>query len=99
MKPMRYAVLAFAREWRVVSERKQIGHFATRAQAFELALRMAREARASGHDVELLYADLGSELNTLYIRHAEHDRPTDVRPANDYAVPLLTPSKEGGALA
>lgn len=62
---IRYAVLRCGEDWRVVSERRQFGRFETRSAAFQCALRLAREANASGLSVELLQADDAGELRAL----------------------------------
>jgi len=67
METIRYAVLAVGAEWRVVSARRQIGHFATRGLAVEAALRFAQEAARSGCCVEILYADQGGELHAFQV--------------------------------
>jgi hypothetical protein len=67
METIRYAVLAVGAEWRVVSARRQIGHFATRGLAVEAALRFAQEAARSGCCVEILYADQGGELHAFHV--------------------------------
>ncbi len=64
-KVIRYAVLRCGEDWRVVSERRQFGRFETRSAAFQCALRLAREANASGLSVELLQADDAGELRAL----------------------------------
>ncbi|RZI70685.1 MAG: EAL domain-containing protein [Pseudomonas sp.] len=81
---VRYAVLLCGNDWRVVSERRQLGHFSTRSAAFQCALRLAREANASGSTVELLHTDDGGELRAFRLGHAnqfeetasvQHDAP------------------------
>jgi EAL domain-containing protein (putative c-di-GMP-specific phosphodiesterase class I) len=62
---IRYAVLRCGEDWRVVSERRQFGRFETRSAAFQCALRLAREANASGRSVELLQSDDAGELRAL----------------------------------
>lgn len=69
--PVRYAVLRCGREWRVVSERRQLGHFGSRSAALQCALRLAREANASGAQVELLYTEAGGELRALLLSEIE----------------------------
>jgi diguanylate cyclase (GGDEF)-like protein len=69
--PIRYAVLLCGTEWRVVSARRQLGHFKTWNAAFQCALRLAREANASGLEVELLYAEVGGELRALHLAEAD----------------------------
>ncbi|MFN3559820.1 MAG: putative bifunctional diguanylate cyclase/phosphodiesterase [Brevundimonas sp.] len=64
---VRYAILLCGEDWRVVSERRQFGRFPTRAAAFQCAMRLAREANASGATVELLHADAGGELKSFYL--------------------------------
>ncbi len=64
-KVVRYAVLRCGDDWRVVSERRQFGRFDTRSAAFQCALRLAREANASGLSVELLQSDDVGELRAL----------------------------------
>jgi diguanylate cyclase (GGDEF)-like protein len=64
-KVIRYAVLRCGDDWRVVSERRQFGRFDTRSAAFQCALRLAREANASGLSVELLQSDDAGELRAL----------------------------------
>ncbi|HTI68146.1 MAG TPA: hypothetical protein VL460_11435 [Caulobacteraceae bacterium] len=62
MAKLRYAVVQFAEEWKVVSGRSRMGHFATQALALNAGARLAREAMAAGHDVELLVQDWASCL-------------------------------------
>lgn len=57
MATIRYAVLRVADEWRVVCERRQIGHFPSRPSAVHTGARLAREAVSSGHAVEFLVQD------------------------------------------
>ena len=64
-KVIRYAVLRCGDDWRVVSERRQFGRFETRSAAFQCALRLSREANASGLSVELLQTDDAGELRAL----------------------------------
>lgn len=68
---VRYAVLLCGLEWRVVSERRQLGHFASRAAAFQCALRLAREANASGLMVELIYSEACGELRSIHLASSE----------------------------
>jgi len=86
LKTIRYAVLSIGAEWRIVTDRHHIGHFASRARAFETALRIAQEASRSGHRAEILYADQGGELHSLSL-------PTLVPPASEPAeVVTLAPA-------
>lgn len=70
---MRYAVLRCGDAWRVVSERRQFGHFDTRSAAFQCALRLAREANASGRSVELVQTDEVGEMRTLRLAAGDAD--------------------------
>ena len=54
MATIRYAVLRVDHEWRVVCERRHIGHFRTQAQAVKAGAQLAREAVSSGHAVEFM---------------------------------------------
>jgi hypothetical protein len=62
MTTLRYAVLEVGREWRVVCERRHIGHFPDRDQAVRAGAHLAREAVASGHAVEFMVQDGAGEL-------------------------------------
>jgi len=62
MAVLRYAVLQVANEWRVVCARRRIGRFETRAQAVHAGAGLAREALASGHEVEFLVQDVAGML-------------------------------------
>jgi hypothetical protein len=57
MATIRYAVLQVAEEWRVVCERRQIGHFPSLGSAVDAGARLAREAVTSGHAVEFMVQD------------------------------------------
>jgi hypothetical protein len=54
MTTLRYAVLKVGKEWRVVCERRQIGHFPTRAAAVSAGAALAREGVGCGHAVEFM---------------------------------------------
>ena len=69
--PVRYAVLLCGSDWRVVSRQRQLGHFSTRAAAFQCALRLAREANAAGRIVELIHAEVGGELRAIRLVDVE----------------------------
>jgi len=86
-KVVRYAILLCGADWRVVSERRQLGRFVSRAAAFQCALRLAREANASGAAVELLHADVGGELRAF--------RLTDTHAADEmFSVKRALPEDE-----
>lgn len=57
MAKLRYTVLRFEEEWKVVSGQRRMGHFATRGLAVNAAARLAREAIIAGHEVEFLVQD------------------------------------------
>ncbi len=57
-----YAVMQFDQAWRIVSDRRQIGRFATRELASSAGARLALEAREAGHEVEFLVQQGGGEL-------------------------------------
>ena len=59
----RYAVIARADEWRVLSGRAQIGHFQTRAEALAVALGLAKQIAAAGCGIELLAQDTASDFH------------------------------------
>ena len=58
-------------EWRVVSEPRQFGRFQSQSDAFQWALRPAREANASGASVEFLHADAAGEIRTFRLEDIE----------------------------
>lgn len=62
MTTLRYAVLQVGAEWRVVCARRRMGRFATRDQAIGVGVGLAREAVASGHEVEFMVQGAGGEL-------------------------------------
>ena len=61
---VRYAVLLCGKDWRVISERRQLGRFETCHSALQCALGLAREAAGCGAAIELLYSGPGGELRT-----------------------------------
>jgi len=65
---VRFAILRFGEEWRVVSDRRTIGAFDTSQHALELGVTMALEAAAAGHEVELLVQDAVGQLEARPIR-------------------------------
>ena len=52
--PLSYAVISCGAEWRVLTCRRQFGHFHRRATAWAVAVELAKEAAAYGRPVELL---------------------------------------------
>jgi hypothetical protein len=67
----RYAVIAQANEWRVLSGRAQIGRFQTRAEALAVALGLAKQIAAAGHGIELLAQDTASDFHLVSIYRFE----------------------------
>ena len=57
-----YAVLQIGAEWRVVCERRHIGHFDNREEALTIAAGLVRQALEAGHEAELLALDPTSKL-------------------------------------
>ncbi len=62
MSRLIYAIIRADGCWRIVCERRRIGHYETCEQAAAAALALAREAAASHHDVEVLVQDAVGEL-------------------------------------
>ena len=63
-----YAVISCSGEWRVLTSRRQFGHFHRRASAWAVAVELAKEALASGQAVELYQQgeDADFALNFVY---------------------------------
>jgi hypothetical protein len=57
-----YAVLQIGAEWRVVCERRHIGHFDNRQEALTIAAGLVRQALEAGHQAELLALDPTNKL-------------------------------------
>ena len=66
--PLSYAVISCGAEWRVLTCRRQFGHFHRRATAWAVAVELAKEAAAAGRPVELLLQGEDSDyaLNFVY---------------------------------
>ena len=62
MQKLVYAVLQIDKEWRVVCERRHIGHFDKRDDALEVGAGLVRQALDAGREAELLVLDAGSKL-------------------------------------
>ena len=62
MEKVVYAVLLIDREWRVVCERRHIGHFKSRNEALEVGASLVRQALEAGREAELLVLDSASKL-------------------------------------
>jgi hypothetical protein len=65
MATFRYAVLRMNTEWKIVCERRHIGHFATSEAAVETLRKLAAVAGAEGHTVELLLQGPAGELHPI----------------------------------
>ena len=63
----RYAVIAQADGWRVLSGRARIGRFQTRAEALAVALGLAKQIAAGGRGIELLAQDTASDFDLTSI--------------------------------
>ena len=66
--PLSYAVISCGAEWRVLTCRRQFGHFHRRATAWAVAVELAKEAAAAGRPFELLLQgeESGFALNFVY---------------------------------
>lgn len=62
MATFRYAVVWAGHEWRIVSNRRSIGHFRSSDTAMTIAESLAREAVEEGHDTELLMQEQFGQL-------------------------------------
>ena len=65
MAKLKYAIIRFEDEWKVVSGQRRIGHFASMALAVDAGARLAREAMAAGHEVEFMVQDGGACLQSF----------------------------------
>ncbi|OYX33072.1 MAG: hypothetical protein B7Y99_07760 [Caulobacterales bacterium 32-69-10] len=65
MAKLKYAIMRFGDEWKVVSGERRIGHFATMALAVNAGARLAREAMAAGHEVEFMVQDGSAYLQSF----------------------------------
>ena len=63
MTTLRYAIVKVGDVWKIVCERRQIGHFATCEAASRAGAQLAKEAARSGYDVELLVQGLFGEMS------------------------------------
>jgi hypothetical protein len=59
---LRYAIISCDGEWRVLSQRRRIGHFNDVDAAIQAGARLALEAMSEGHEVEFLVQDEANEL-------------------------------------
>ena len=71
MRTLRYAVLQIGDEWKVVCQRRRIGHYATRTDAVRTGAALAREALAEGCSVELMVQGEAGELHAECFEHPE----------------------------
>ena len=67
-EPVSLAVISCSGEWRLLTSRRQFGHFHHRSSAWAMAVELAKEVAASGRSVELLLQGEGSDfaLNFVY---------------------------------
>ncbi len=62
MTTLRYAIIQVGDVWKIVCERRHIGHFANREAASRAGAQLAREAANSGYDIELLVQGMFGEI-------------------------------------
>jgi hypothetical protein len=62
MATLRYAIIHCDGEWRVVGERRRIGHYPNCGSATLAGARLALEAMDAGHEVEFLVQDESNQL-------------------------------------
>lgn len=72
MAVLTYAVLQIGEEWRVVCQRRRIGHYSTRSEALRIGAALAREALAEGCEVELMVQDDAGELYATRVAPEAH---------------------------
>ncbi len=67
-EPVSLAVITCSGEWRLLTCRRQFGHFHHRSSAWAVAVELAKEVAASGRPVELLLQGEDSDftLNFVY---------------------------------
>ncbi len=65
MATFRYAVIWAGHEWRIVSNRRSIGHFRSSETALVIAEGLAREAADEGHETELLLQEPFGKLSQV----------------------------------
>jgi hypothetical protein len=82
MATLRYAVLQVGDVWKIVCERRHIGHFASCEAASRAGAQLAREATYSGYDVELLVQGLFGEISG---EQFEAHKPDEAAQAGDTA--------------
>lgn len=59
---LRYAIISCEGVWRVLSQRRRIGHFTDCDAATQAGARLALEALNEGHEVEFLVQEEANEL-------------------------------------
>jgi hypothetical protein len=98
MTLFRYAVVQLGDEWKVLSERRRIGAFPTRQLAMQAGARLAREAAASGREVELLVQGASGELMSFDVLaiagHFDELQGGAATPADDSAPPAWSRTLE-----
>jgi hypothetical protein len=62
MRRIIYAIIKADGCWRVVCERRRIGHYDSCEKAALAAIALAKEARQENHSVQVLIQDLAGEL-------------------------------------
>jgi hypothetical protein len=62
MSVMRFAIMQLGQEWKVVSSRRTLGHFADYESAFAVGASLVQEAKDCGHTVEFLVQAKSGEV-------------------------------------
>ena len=96
MARMTYAVLKTGDHWQIVSERRRIGQYNACQHAATAAVCLAHEARAAGHDVEILVQDVAGRLwPVARFDSVETMEPLDLSDLPEFCEParevILTP--------
>ena len=69
---LRYAVVRYGDDWRIVDASGHQGRFTDAAQAAAHVGSLAREARRMGYDVEVLVQSPVGELRYMHVAHTFH---------------------------
>ena len=75
MAVMRFAVILCDGGWKVVTERRKLGHFPSREDALAVGAGLALEAEQAGHQSELLLQGVAGELRRLEAAASRSERP------------------------
>ena len=69
---LRFAVVRYQDDWRIVGAAGHQGDFPDAAQAAAYVGELAREARGMGYDVEVLVQSPVGELRYMHVAHTVH---------------------------